>query len=196
MGAALAALASTREDRYLLEAFAELLDVGTDVVGPLLLIILVEPLGGAQVVTVGHASPGLMHFQIDPDLELRLVLHEELVFLEGDPRSGPPPKQEAEPDRGASLEWIPVNVRQLGPRLCSVADSRADQRYLEMFANALAATTHSTQALLLTVLVKPEGGAQIDMVAPARPGMSMEIDDELQVQVLPTTPTEFGDHGE
>lgn len=183
MGAALAALASTREDRYLLEAFADFLDVGTDAVWPLQLIILVEPLGGAQIVTVGHASPGLGYFRIDPDLELRLVLREELVFLDGDPRTGPPRKPRPEPDPAASPEPVPVNVRELGPRLWSIASSGAHQNCLEMFANALASTTLLAEALLLTVLVGPGGGAQIDMVTPASPGISVEIDDDLQVQV-------------
>ena len=195
MGAALAALASTREDRYLLEAFADFLDAGTDAVLPLQLIILVEPLGGAQIVTVGHASPDIGYFRIDPDLELRLVLHEELVFLDGDPRTGPPRKSRPEPDPAASPEPVPVNVRELGPRLFSVASSGAHQHDLEMFANMLASTTLLTEALLLSVLVGSAGGAQIDMVAPARPGVSVEIDDDLHVQVLPTDPTRFGDRG-
>ena len=105
LGTNLSGLASTPDDRDLLAAFADLLDVGTDSLGPLLLLVLVEPLAGAQIVPVGHACPGLT-FRVNDHLDLRLILDEPIEFYDHDtdtfsrtpPKaSQPPAPQQVEP---------------------------------------------------------------------------------------------------
>ena len=72
LGATLSALAVSPEDRDCLDVFAEALSDGHEGVWPLLFTVLVEPLAGAQIITVGHVRPG-MTFQVDADLQVRLI---------------------------------------------------------------------------------------------------------------------------
>jgi hypothetical protein len=72
LGATLTKLARSSDDRDCLDVFADALNVGTDVMGPLLLTVLVEPLAGAQIAMVGHVCRG-MTLQVDADLEVRLI---------------------------------------------------------------------------------------------------------------------------
>lgn len=44
----------------------------TKALWPLLLNVVVEPLGGAQILMIGHVRPG-MTLQLDEDLEIRLL---------------------------------------------------------------------------------------------------------------------------
>ena len=69
LGATLAALANTPDDRDCLEVFADLLNLKSDATRPHLLTVLLEPTGGAQILTIGHACPGLT-VQLDTDLQL------------------------------------------------------------------------------------------------------------------------------
>lgn len=69
LGTALSALANTPADRECLEVFADLLNLKSDATRPHLLTVLVEPTGGAQILTIGHACPGLT-IQVDADLQL------------------------------------------------------------------------------------------------------------------------------
>lgn len=71
LGERLAALADSPDDLECLEMFAQLLEVGPESTGPLLLSVLVEP-RGAQVLMVGHPCPGLT-LQVDDDLRLQLA---------------------------------------------------------------------------------------------------------------------------
>jgi hypothetical protein len=80
LGATLTALAKSPEDQDCLEVFAELLHLGTDELRPHLFTVLLEPAGGAQILTIGHACPGLT-LQVDADLEVRLP---QLWFQETD----------------------------------------------------------------------------------------------------------------
>lgn len=69
LGATLAALAHTPDHRDCLEVFADLLTLESDPTRPHLLTVLLEPTGGAQILTIGHACPGLT-VQVDADLQL------------------------------------------------------------------------------------------------------------------------------
>jgi hypothetical protein len=69
LGTALLALANTPADRDCLEVFADLLNLKSDATRPHLLTVLLEPTGGAQILTIGHARPGLT-VQVDADLHL------------------------------------------------------------------------------------------------------------------------------
>lgn len=69
LGPALDALANTPAHRDCLEVFADLLNLDGEATGPHLLTVLLEPTGGAQILTIGHACPGLT-VQVDADLRL------------------------------------------------------------------------------------------------------------------------------
>ena len=69
LGTALNALASTPADRDCLEVFADLLNLKSDATRPHLLMVLLQPTGGAQILTTGHACPGLT-VQVDANLQL------------------------------------------------------------------------------------------------------------------------------
>jgi hypothetical protein len=69
LGATLSALAITPDHRGCLEVFAELVKLKSDSTRPHLLTVLLEPTGGAQILTIGHACPGLT-VQVDADLRL------------------------------------------------------------------------------------------------------------------------------
>jgi hypothetical protein len=69
LGATLTALANTPDHRDCLEVFAELVNLENDATRPHLLAVLLEPAGGAQILTIGHACPGLT-VQVDADLQL------------------------------------------------------------------------------------------------------------------------------
>ena len=69
LGARLAALANSSDDWACLEVFARLLNLERDGTRPHLLSVLLQPEGGAQILTVGHACPGLT-LQVDANLEL------------------------------------------------------------------------------------------------------------------------------
>ena len=69
LGATLSALANTSDHRDCLEVFAELLNLKSDPTRPHLLTVLLEPTGGAQILAVGHARPGLT-VQVDANLQL------------------------------------------------------------------------------------------------------------------------------
>lgn len=71
LGTTLNAMANTPESRDCLEVFAELVSLETDAMRPHLLTVLVEPAGGVQILTIGHACPGLT-VQVDDDLRLRV----------------------------------------------------------------------------------------------------------------------------
>lgn len=68
-GALLAA--SAKNDGHLdcLEVFAQLLQLDEDDGRPHLMTVLLEPGGEVQVVTIGHAGPGLT-IQVNAELEL------------------------------------------------------------------------------------------------------------------------------
>ena len=63
-----------------MEVFAEQLALETDGLRPHLLTVLLEPAGGVQILTIGHACPGLT-IQIDEDLQLDPI---QLWFGEND----------------------------------------------------------------------------------------------------------------
>lgn len=186
LGSTLAALASTPDDLDLLDDYAELLDVGPEVLGPLLLIVLVEPLAGAQILPVGHACPGLT-FRVDADLDLRVVLPEELQFYDHETdtysSSPPPPPAPADPQPGERPAAMTGNVAALGMTLNALASSASDRHYLRLAADALHQVSAETGALLLTVLVEPLAGAQISLVPCVQPGTSISIDDDLRLHV-------------
>jgi hypothetical protein len=69
LGATLTALANTPGHRDCLELFAEMVNLESDTTRPHLLTVLLEPTGGAQILTIGHAGPGLT-VQVDDDLQL------------------------------------------------------------------------------------------------------------------------------
>jgi len=90
LGAKLSASANTPDDRDCLEVFAALLDLERDGGRPHLLTVLLEPAGGVQILTIGHASPGLT-VQVDQELQLDLI---QLWFGENELRGlGPRLKQ-------------------------------------------------------------------------------------------------------
>lgn len=71
LGSALSAAARTADDRDCLEMFAELLSLESDGGRPHLLTVLLESDGGAQVLMIGHACPGLTlqvgaEYSVDP----------------------------------------------------------------------------------------------------------------------------------
>lgn len=71
LGSALNAAARTAEHRDCLEVFAELLSLESDGGRPHLLTVLLEPDGGAQILMIGHACPGLTlqvgaDYSVDP----------------------------------------------------------------------------------------------------------------------------------
>lgn len=183
LGTNLSGLASTPDDRDLLAAFADLLDVGTDSLGPLLLLVLVEPLAGAQIIPVGHACPGLT-FRVNDHLDLRLILDEPIEFYDHDTgtSSRTPPKafQPPAPQQVEPPAPLPHNVAALGTTLIGLASSDHDRDCLHLFADALQGT-EAIGPLLLTVLVEPLAGAQIGVVNHVRPGLTIRIDDNLQV---------------
>lgn len=72
LGARLTGLARSADDLDCLEVFADLLHHPTQPTWPLLLTVVVEPLGGAEILTAGHVRPG-MTLQLDRDLELRVT---------------------------------------------------------------------------------------------------------------------------
>ncbi len=72
LGATLTKLARSEDDLDCLEVFADLLDTKHEGLWPLLLNVVVEPLGGAQILMIGHVRPG-MTLQLDEDLEIRLL---------------------------------------------------------------------------------------------------------------------------
>lgn len=82
LGAALSALANSPDDGACLEVFAELLNLENDATRPHLLTVLLEPAGGVQIFTIGHACPGLT-IQIDEDLKLDPI---QLWFGENEQR--------------------------------------------------------------------------------------------------------------
>jgi hypothetical protein len=59
LGDALSAAARTADDRDCLEMFAELLSLESEGGRPHLLTVLLKPDGGAQILMIGHACPGL-----------------------------------------------------------------------------------------------------------------------------------------
>lgn len=69
LGATLNTLANTPESRDCLEVFAQLTSLERDATRPHLLTVLLEPSGGVQILTIGHACPGLT-VQVDDDLQL------------------------------------------------------------------------------------------------------------------------------
>lgn len=69
LGPALRASAGTPDDRDCLEVFADLLNRERDATRPHLLTVLLGPTGRAQILTIGHACPGLT-VQVDDDLQL------------------------------------------------------------------------------------------------------------------------------
>jgi hypothetical protein len=77
LGANLAALASSADHLGCLEVFANALK--GEAPFPLLLNVLIEPLGGAQILTIGNPRPGLT-LQVDADLEVNVT---QLWFGEG-----------------------------------------------------------------------------------------------------------------
>ena len=184
LGATLSGLASTPGDRDLLAAFAELVDVGTDRLGPLLLLVLIEPLAGAQIIPVGHACPGLA-FRVNGHLDLRLVLDEPIEFYDHDTdsysRTPPKASQPSAPQRVGPPSPPPHNVAALGTTLASLASSAHDRDCLQLFADELYQGTEAIDPLLLTVLIEPLAGAQIGMINFVRPGLTIRIDDDLQI---------------
>jgi hypothetical protein len=187
IGFTMAALASTPDERDMLDAFADLLDVGPEVLGPLLLIVLFEPLAGAQFAPAGHACPGLA-FRVDADLDLRVVFPDEVQFYDSDtdtytsapPQRTPPP----DPPPGWQPTPVPGNVAALGATLTSLTSATSiDRRHLQMAADVLHQAAVQTSPFLVTVLVQAVDGAQIRLTTDVRPGTSIRIDDELQVRV-------------
>lgn len=187
IGSTMAALASTPDERDMLDAFADLLDVGSEVLGPLLLIVLFEPLAGAQFAPVGHACPGVA-FRVDADLDLRVVFPDEVQFYDSDTdtytSSPPQPTPPPDPPPGWQPTPVPLNVAALGATLTSLTSATStDRRHLQMAADVLHQAAAQTSSFLVTVLVQPVDGAQIRLTSDVRPGTSIRIDDELQVRV-------------
>jgi hypothetical protein len=87
-GTMLSASTKSPYDRGCLEVFAELLNLEADGLRPHLFAVLLEPTGGVQILTVGHACPGLT-VQVGEDHQLDLI---QLWFGENEqraPRPGP-----------------------------------------------------------------------------------------------------------
>lgn len=183
----MAALASTTDERDMLDAFGDFLDIGPEVLGPLLLIVLFEPLAGAQFAPVGHACPGVA-FRVDADLDLRVVFPDEVQFYDSDtgtytgapsqrtPANDPPPGWQPTP--------VPVNVAALGATLTRRTSATSiDRRHLQMAADVLHDAAAQTSPFLVTVLVQADDGAEIRLTTDVCPGTSIRIDDELHVRV-------------
>jgi hypothetical protein len=187
IGATMAALASTPDERDMLDAFADLLDEGPEVLGPLLLIVLFEPLAGAQFAPVGHARPGVA-FRVDADLDLRLVFPDEVQFYDSDTGTytGASPKRTLPKD--PPPRWqpppVPVTVAALGATLTSRTSATGiDRRHLQMAADVLHQAAAQTSPFLVALLVQAVDGAQIRLKTDVRPGTSIRIDDKLHVRV-------------
>ena len=69
LGPTLASRAKNADFLDCLEVFAQLLQLEQDGGRPHLMAVLLEPGGEVQIVTIGHASPGLT-VQVDRNLEL------------------------------------------------------------------------------------------------------------------------------
>ena len=189
IGFVMAALASTPDERDMLDDFADLLEVGPDALGPLLLIALYEPLAGAQFAPVGHACPGLM-FLVDADLDLRVVLPDDLQFYDADTDTytSAPPRRTLPPDPSAGWqpEPVPINVATLGTTLRGLTKpSSIDRHHLQMAAVALHRASAHARPFLITMLVRRVDDAQIRLTTDVRPGTTIRIDDELKVHVHP-----------
>jgi hypothetical protein len=68
LGTRLAALAHSSDDSACLDVFARLLHLASDDTRPHLLTVLLKPDGRVQILTVGHACPGLT-VQVGDDLQ-------------------------------------------------------------------------------------------------------------------------------
>ena len=187
IGSTMAALASTPDERDMLDAFADLLEAGPEALGPLLLIVLFEPLAGAQFAPVGHACPGLA-FRVTADLDLRVVFPDEVQFYDSDTDTytSAPPQCTPPPDlpRGWQPTPVPVSVAALGATLTSLTSATSiDRRHLQMAADVLHQAAAQTSPFLVTVLVQAVDGTQIRLATDVRPGTTIRVDDELQVRV-------------
>ena len=76
---------------------------------------------------------------------------------------------------------LPHNVAALGTTLDGLASSVHDRDCLQLFADELYQGTEAIDPLLLTVLVEPLAGAQIGVVNCVPPGLTIRIDDDLQI---------------
>lgn len=74
-----------------------------------------------------------------------------------------------------------TTVADLGATLIALASSPAHRHCLEVFADTLKA--EALRPLFLTVLVEPRGGAQIFMVGRVCPGMTLQVDADLQLNM-------------
>lgn len=77
-----------------------------------------------------------------------------------------------------------TNVSALGATLTSLASSSNDRDCLEVFADLLNVENEAMWPLLLNVVVEPLAGAQVLMVGHVRPGMTLQIDADLEVRLV------------
>lgn len=87
-------------------------------------------------------------------------------------------------DRHQEPEPATPYVQELGPRLTDLATSAEDRDCLETFAQALDNKYEAVWPLLLTVVVEPLAGAQMVMVGHVRPGMTFQLDADLQLRLI------------
>lgn len=75
------------------------------------------------------------------------------------------------------------NIANLGATLAALARSPADRECLEVFANLVAVKNDALRPHLLTVLLEPQGTAQIFMVGHACPGLTLQLDADLEISI-------------
>lgn len=69
LGPRLRSLADSEDSRQCLEVFADLVTMKSDATRPHFLAVMVRPDGGVEMLTIGHACPGLT-IEVGSDLEL------------------------------------------------------------------------------------------------------------------------------
>lgn len=77
-----------------------------------------------------------------------------------------------------------ANVTALGATLTNLSRSEDDRDCLEVFAELLDTNSEGLWPLMLNVIVEPVAGAQILVVGHVRPGMTLQLDKDLEAQVV------------
>lgn len=77
-----------------------------------------------------------------------------------------------------------AKVTTLGGMLTTLARSEDDRDCLEVFAELLDTKNEGLWPLMLNVIVEPVAGAQILMIGHVRPGMTLQLDKDLESQVV------------